>query len=474
MATYDVAIIGAGLSGLSAARSIHNSHKNLTYTVLEARSRVGGKTFSHLRSDGKGVQELGAAWINDSNQSHMWALAQKFGLHPVVQDTEGYCAFQDGEGGEVERHEFLYGDLPKFSEEERENCVRVRDLVNTASLEPSNFAPGPRRSYLDSISLEAFLKAEGAGERALTTASIWSRGMLGVDAQDVSALYFLEYCRAGLGIVNMRSDCKHGPQYLRLEEGTQSFSVNMAALLNPGSVKLDTPVTAISQLEENLIALTLSNGSLVHARRVILSIPSPTYKNITFSPPLPPARAGFVASASYGYYVKFIATFKKPFWRENGQCGLAQSFRGPVAIFRDTSVHKTKNFALTAFITGSPGRKWGELPGKKEREVAVLKQIAEIFAVPEELVEGEFIESLVSPWMDDPWAGYGCPCASTAPGVLEKAGGIEEMVKAFLGVYFVGTELASEWRGYMEGAVRSGQRGAEEVTASLQIPAAKL
>jgi monoamine oxidase len=104
----DVAVVGAGLSGLQAALDLQLAGRSVI--VLEARDRVGGKTYSVQRQDGKGVQEVGAAWINDTNQSHIWKYCKDFGLTPVVQNIEGLVASEDGEG---ECHMFPFGELPR-------------------------------------------------------------------------------------------------------------------------------------------------------------------------------------------------------------------------------------------------------------------------------------------------------------------------------------------------------------------------
>lgn len=106
--TYDVVVVGAGLSGLQAALTCHR--EGLKYIVLEARDRVGGRTWSLRDETGVVKGELGAAWINDTNQSCMWSLAQDLGLHTIMQNTHGDVVVQDL-GGKLVK--FPYGDVPK-------------------------------------------------------------------------------------------------------------------------------------------------------------------------------------------------------------------------------------------------------------------------------------------------------------------------------------------------------------------------
>lgn len=92
-----VAVIGAGLSGLRAATELHN--EGLSYVVLEAMNRVGGKTLSvSASSNSSALVELGAAWINDSNQSEIYSLADEFGFDLIKQRAEGSSLFQDAAG----------------------------------------------------------------------------------------------------------------------------------------------------------------------------------------------------------------------------------------------------------------------------------------------------------------------------------------------------------------------------------------
>lgn len=105
---YDVIVVGAGLSGLQAAYDVQKA--GLSCLVLEARNRVGGKTWSVPLANGNGSVDIGAAWTNDTNQSHIWGYTQKFGIELIKQNTEGNCIFQDKDG---ETHAFAYGTSPK-------------------------------------------------------------------------------------------------------------------------------------------------------------------------------------------------------------------------------------------------------------------------------------------------------------------------------------------------------------------------
>lgn len=105
--TTDVIIIGAGLAGLSAAHDVLRA--GLSCIVLEARDRVGGKTWSTPLKDGHGVIDLGAAWINDTNQSKVYALAQRYGVEVIEQNTQGNVVLEDSDGRCTP---FAYGELP--------------------------------------------------------------------------------------------------------------------------------------------------------------------------------------------------------------------------------------------------------------------------------------------------------------------------------------------------------------------------
>jgi monoamine oxidase len=343
-------------------------------------------------------------------------------------------------------------------------------LTEAASLDPQTYLQ-PRRDELDSITFEQWCHNAGAGYQALLTARVWCRGTTGQDPGDVSALAYLEVCRGALGLVNLRYDGKEGAQYLRLQEGTQSISIGMSKLLPNNVIRLKTPVSTITSHTSKSYTVTTTLGEAFKARRVIVSVPGPAYKTISFNPPLPSAKQAYTRTARYGCFVKFVCLFETPFWRRQGACGLAQSFRGPINHCRDTSVDQTGNYALTCFLCAGPGLRWLAL-SKKDRSESVLTQLSSLFGVCYDAVKSEYLGSITSEWTEDQWAGQGCPFAITPPGVIGTSAMDDVSNQRSGGMYFIGTELTNEWRGYMEGALRSGRRGAAQTLADLILDTA--
>src|ERR1700722_1447493 len=174
---------------------------------------------------------------------------------------------------------------------------------------------------------------------------------------------------------------------------------------------------------------------------------------ISFDPPLPAGKALLAGSTRLGYYTKVMAVYSKPWWRDNGFCGASPSFLGPAAATRDTSEDSRSMFRLTSFIAGQPGEEWSRLP-PAERRAAVLAQLSHLFGSNDAHLPTEYVEQQ---WSSEEWS-LGCPCPYTPPGVLTKVG--EYLTEPHGHVHFVGTETAVEWKGYMEGALTSGIRGA--------------
>ncbi|TVY38214.1 Amine oxidase [flavin-containing] A [Lachnellula occidentalis] len=441
----DVVVVGGGLSGLQAAHDVQKA--GYSCVVLEARDRVGGKTWSRPTKGGS-IVDVGAAWINDSNQSKMFALTKKFNLELIEQNTNGNCA---AHVPEKEAIVFRYGEVPAWGEKDVADIVRIRDgfeeLCHTIDIR------NPWAAGNDDLTLEEFVKAQGAGVKAMATVAIWSRAMLGCEPSELSALYFLDYCKSGGGLLQMRSDQKNGGQHLRLRTET----------MVPGSVILEAPVSRIFQSRSGVAIVTTEDGTRYHAKKVVVSIPTPTYKQITFQPPLPLDKLKYSSNSMLGYYAKMILIWDKPWWRKGGYCGMTQSFVGPASVTRDTSDDLEGQFSLTCFLVGQPGRDWSKLSAAGRKE-AILSQLVALFGFDNEADIRAPTEIFEQEWVKDPWS-QGCPCPVTPPNIMSDVG--KALREPFDAIHFVGTETSFEWKGYMEGAIRSGERGAAEVVEAL-------
>ena len=245
--------------------------------------------------------------------------------------------------------------------------------------------------------------------------------------------------------------------------GTQIFSHSLASVLKPDSILFNSPAWTIEQTLSG-IQVTSPRGSFL-AKKVIVSVPTPLYYEIDFSPPLPPSKLKLSQGTVLGYTAKFIAAYSRPWWRAHGLAGLAQSPSGTLCIIRDTSVDGKGLYALTCFAEGDSGRAWSKLSAI-ERTAAGLDHIRRAFGpfVGGEDKVPEPIETIEHEWWKDQWS-QGCPCPAMPPGLMSEVG--SALREKHGSVHFVGTETSFEWKGYMEGAVRSGERGATEVVQAL-------
>jgi monoamine oxidase len=248
----------------------------------------------------------------------------------------------------------------------------------------------------------------------------------------------------------------------------QTIPKRMAAELPPESILLEIPVTSIQQSLENDTPCEVhtSHGQIFKAHRVILSIPSTLHKTITFSPPLPEPRQILQETTILGYYSKTIFVFSNPWWRTAGLSGVITAQTGPISFSRDTSVPTDEQWSITCFIVGARGREWSKLP-KSKRYAQVWTQFKACFE--------PFVDEVPEPanTLEVEWAkeafhlGAPCPVFPVVPGGDGMSEALRELERPFGKVHFVGTETARVWRGYMEGAVRSGKRGANEVLEAL-------
>ena len=190
-----------------------------------------------------------------------------------------------------------------------------------------------------------------------------------------------------------------------------------------------------------------------------MAVPPALATRIEYEPLLPALRDQLTQRAPMGSYAKVDAVYERPFWREEGLTGQAVSVNGPVRVTFDSTPVEGSPGVLLGFIGGTDARGWYGLPPKQRRQ-AVLDNLADYFG---EAARNP-LQYVENAWADDAFS-RGDPVAGLPPGVLLDFG---TALRAPVGrIHWAGTETSAFWVGYMDGAVRSGERAAQEVLADL-------
>ncbi|GIZ46805.1 hypothetical protein CKM354_000991500 [Cercospora kikuchii] len=444
----DAIVIGAGLSGLQAARSLQEA--GLQVIVLEARNRVGGKVWSVPLASGRGVVDLGAAWVNDQLQPRITKYLKRWDLKRVEQRL-GHTAIMQSAEGDIS--EFPHGIMPEFSEEEKKNLGIVRDHIQAESLKA-----GRPESKDDAVSLDQYVRDLGATDKTIKMVNLWARVMHGVESTEESAAFFIDYCRKNQGLLSIRADDKTGGNYQRLHRGTQSIANGLHELVGKHNVYFDSPVKSVEDNRAHVV-VTIVGGKMFKARKVIISVPSTMYQDLTISPPLPAGLQELADNATMGDYNKMIVCYNTPWWRDSSYNGFFMSYSGPSPLARDTSVEEVGLYCLTCFVNGDLGRKWSKLP-PHERRATILKQLAKIYKAGPDSEVWRPIEVFDQIWKHEQYS-KGALVPITKIGDLTKHADVYG--KPVGNIHFCGTEYATEWKGYMEGALCSGENVAKEV-----------
>jgi monoamine oxidase len=282
--------------------------------------------------------------------------------------------------------------------------------------------------------------------------AIVARVTWGCEPDDVSMLHAARYAHAAGGLDRLL-DVEDGAQQDRFPGGTQQIAEAAAAELGT-RVVLNAPVRRIERHGAG-VTVTTDIGE-TDAGFVIVAIPPAHRASIEFTPPLPAEYEQLARHWPQGRLSKAYAAYSTPFWRTNGFSGQALSDEGPVFITFDVSPHPDGPGILMGFVDA---RAFDSLPGD-QRQRDALRCFATLFG-DEALKPLDYVDHR---WGVDEFAPGG-PTAAVPPGSWTRFGPwLREPVGP---IHWAGTETADEWTGFLDGAIRSGQRAAAEITALL-------
>jgi len=464
VAKTDIIVIGAGLAGLQAANTLLEAGKCVQ--VLEARSRVGGRTLT-VSSDDPNIQEPGFNILGDAPKSPIdlggqWVGPDQHRIHKLLKDLnlDTFATHHAGskrldDRGDVTSYK---GSIPRVSPLALLELHGALSHLDRLRKKLDVDAPWEHQqaAFFDGISLEAWKRRSIANPAVRGLIDTVARVVLGVEPAEISLLYFLFYIQSGGGLLKL-TDVEGGAQERRLVTGAQQISERLAGKLGRGGVALDTPVHRITYGSGGVQVDTPKQAYT--ARACIVAIPPALTAALTFTPPLPPNRAQLLQRMPQGSLIKCIITYRSAWWRAQDQSGELVSTDGPLCFVCDNSDPGLQTPALVAFLGGDAARAHGEMSVTARRQ-QVEAELVRCFG-PE---AGQTTGYLEKNWAADPWA-RGCPVGVMGPGNFRRFGPVLRTPVGNL--FWAGTETASEWCGYMEGALQSGERAASEALSHL-------
>ncbi|MCA9592676.1 MAG: FAD-dependent oxidoreductase [Myxococcales bacterium] len=441
MRDADVVVVGAGIAGLVAARRLAAAGKSVV--VLEARDRVGGRTWSG-QLEGAEV-DYGGEWIG-AGQPRMYALLKELGLSTFPTFDTGKKILEMR--GRISTYSGTIPWMAPWKLAQMQAAIWSIDAL-ARRLDPVEPWSHPRAAAWDATTLDAMRRRLmwSADARAAMDAAM--RTIFGAESGELSLFHALAYVRSA-GSLEKLISTEGGFQHDRIVGGAQAVSLALAKELR---VVLEAPVTSIAQDGDGVIVKSV--GGEVRASRVVVAVPVPLGARIAFSPRLPALREQLTQRAPMGAAVKCFARYERPFWRERGLSGEAASGDGPISVTFDQSSADGSAACLLAFVGGAPARSWHRIDSAERRRL-ILSKLARYFG-DEAKRPMAYVET---DWCTEQYSGGG-PIALFPPGSLSVHGAA---LRAPVGrIHWAGSETARACMGFMEGAVESGERAAEEV-----------
>jgi len=463
--TVDVVVVGAGYSGLVAARRVTAAGKRVL--VFEANDYAGGRTLNFdirsVRPGVNGIIELGGEWLNERNQQpHAWGLIVDELGFKAVHNTEStgtdFLFSEKAPAGtkiDPSSWKFLWrvisGQIFSW-----EVILEMRwyssEMTRLYKALPAN------RDKLDNMTMQAWMDSnlEHQGTRDLVR---WM--ILGLNNREPADHSFLSIVTSLRG--QIVQSLRDGIEY-RLEGGTQAPAEKMRAELG-ASVRLSTPVTNILQ-DARGVQVIVSSGEIIRAKHVIFTGTPWTSNKITWSPPLPsPKKRLFDKLSTMGNCVKMSVFYDTPFWRQQNSSGQVIGTVEVDGLFfpacLDNSPLNSSVGVMQCITAGNTSTTLMKL-SKSARQDAMVKYLAR--ALGDQALTPFHYED--KDWVASPYIGGGV-YPILAPGVLTHD--YAALASDFGHVTWAGADtlpLDAHNFGFIDGAIQTGEMAAQRVLKS--------
>ena len=433
-----VLVAGAGLAGLAAARDLMLAGADVT--VVDARSRVGGRVWTVREGFADGQHAEAGGDLIDEGQHEIRTLAEELGLKlsRILPGGFGY-ALPDGSGKtRIVARSAAHGwdRLAKTLE----GVIRPYHLAEQRWDSPIA-ADLSRRSvaqWLDEIKADQELRSTILG----------LRGFFLADPEELSLLALVDQFASG---------DQPGWKTYRIDGGNDRLATSIGAMLGD-RLKLKTEVVAVSHRGRE-VRISLKNGRDVsHMTRnyVVFALPATLLRRTPITPALPAQQHEAIARLKYGRATKTLLQFSKRFWRAPGRRRAFGSSR-PFGAVWEANEEQRGRAGILSLMAGGSASELTQAMTTKDGTAGLVDSLDWLGAR-----SGQLLGSHQTVWEADPWArgGYAFFDPSYDPSL-----------RAWLArpcgrLFFAGEHTSVRWQGYMNGAIETGRRAAAEIDAA--------
>jgi monoamine oxidase len=414
-----VIIIGAGLAGPTAAYRL--KQKKIDYLILESRSRIGGRVFSHQITDDL-VIELGGEWIGNSH-IRMQQLCNEFDLELQNNQLDTHLIYKG---------KYMPSGNWSYSEEWNRQFTKI--LADYEHFSEDD------KQLLDGMDWWRFLIGKGCDGRDLDIRELLDSTDFGEGIRHVSAFAALtEYAESS----------EKNEMDLKIKGGNSVLADKLSEVIGKENIMLEHSVQKVVQ--NTKVHVYCANGKVFEADKVICTIPTFALQNINWEPALPKMKTDALLQLQYARINKHALLFEKRFWQEESFDMVTD--QTPHYFYHATKNQPSENGVLISY---SIGDKAAVIANQDDNRNA-----AEI----ERTLQPHFgnIRSLLKKQVNYYWGNDNYSKGAYALFSREQWFRLRPTLQEpFLHTYFAGEHLA-DWQGFMEGAVNTGEDAADSI-----------
>jgi len=440
-----VVVVGAGLAGLRAADVLRKAGRQVV--VLEARSHPGGRVQTVRAPFDSGLYaDAGPVRICSSHKTVL-RLVRECGLSLLPFDSANGSALLRIGGENFRSDAFVRAKIPlklKPGERKLSPSALLQHYVGNLPSDLADMEPSPasyqRWAAIDQVTWPNWLRGRGASDDAVKLMT------LGGDPTELSALYVLRQFALLQGAI-----------FFKIQGGMDLLPQAMESSVHD-VVRYNAAVVRIDQTSEPVRIDYMENDQMksVQAGRVVVTTPLTTLRQVDIRPPFSREKERAIENISYFPATRFLLQSRSRFWHASHLSGYARTDQ-PAEIWDCTYDLGGSAGILGATIGGALGQKVLDLGSEESVKFGTDTAAAAFPKIRTELQKGVAQRWALEPWSRGAFAVF-------RPGQMVSM--MPDLARPEGRVHFAG-EHTSSWMGWMEGAVQSGERVAQEILTQI-------